>query len=81
MLNSLHIKSLENMSLTTDKNLNIIVAESIELKSNILLNINTNKVAVNSQTDFLNTNESNSFNNGSIVIKGGVGIQKFKYSK
>ena len=76
MLSSLNINSLENMSLTTDKNLNIIVAESIELKSNILLNINTNKIAINSQTDFLNTNESNSFDNGSLVIKGGVAIQK-----
>ena len=76
MLSSLKINSLENMFITTDKSLNIVVIETIELKSNILLNINTNKIVINSQTDFLNTNESSSFDNGSVVIKGGVGIEK-----
>ena len=76
MLSTLEINALDKIFITTDQDLKLSTLQNLELKSKPLLNINTNKLDINSKSEYLNESDSGGMNDGSVIMRGGLSVNK-----
>ena len=76
MLSTLTLQSNDEMILDSSQNLKLKSLKSIYLNSNVSMDINTKQLNIYSKIFSNDTTDSSNSNNGSIIVKGGLGINK-----
>ena len=75
-LNTLNIESVDNMKIKSHQDINLDSLNTILMNSNVSIDLTTKQLTINSPLISNDETDSSYYNNGGVVIKGGLGVHK-----
>ena len=75
-LSTLDIESIDKMKIKSFQDINLDSLNTIFMNSNVSLDFTTKKLNINSNLNLNNQTDSSYYDNGSFVLKGGLGVHK-----